>query len=444
MAGTISSWSGSGGVGAAATNTITTQNLNPSTGTATAHSSVQIPINPGSNGVLITISGTWTCVGGLIPQTSLDGVTWQTQSSATFLTYQDGTGSATISSGATGQWTCFPVGPGFFRLSANGAVTGTATVTLDAGPAGGGGGGGGGSTTIVSPIGQKAMAASVSVAIASDQSAVPVTVSGPLGQTTASASIPTTRNSDVDYRPAGSTITVVDSGSTVSGNQVTGTATAGSTYTLVVNGYGTAMFSVTGTFTATMLAEASFDGGTTWVTNLGILQLPLTSIVLASITAIGQYRVDAPGATHVRLRCTAYTSTPTVIGTATYAPTGTVRTIPGINSPALTTAIVTTSSSGAVTLVAATSGKKTHIVSLLVNASAATNVYIEDDAAGGAAAMSETWYFAANGGVSIPLVALPGGGYNLPLIEQVATNKIVSVNNSNAVAISIRVQYYVA
>lgn len=186
---------------------ITTQNLNPNTGTATPGSFVNLGfLPPGPIIVLHDILGTYTASGGLTCQVSMDGgTTWKNISSSTALTSNAGAQTATIPSGGVSQYVLSIAGGGSYRLSANGAVTGTAQVQMAAGiggPAslglGGGGGstGGGGNVTIVGPLdaqndvaiglssvggtafglGRGTAANSLSVALASDNGNVPVSV----------------------------------------------------------------------------------------------------------------------------------------------------------------------------------------------------------------------------------------------------------------------------
>lgn len=120
------------------------------------------------------------------------------------------------------------------------------------------------------------------------------------------ATLPT---SAPDVRPAGGTITVVDSASTsVSTGQngatlVTGTPTANSFYSQAVNGVGEIRVQVTGTWTGTLTFEKSIDGGTTWT--FGGAQVMSTGYVQASVTGNGIFGTDAGGATHFRVRATA-------------------------------------------------------------------------------------------------------------------------------------------
>lgn len=118
-----------------------------------------------------------------------------------------------------------------------------------------------------------------------------------------------------DLRPASSTIAVVDSGTATTTGQssvalVTGTPTAGSFQTQAINGYSSGAVTVTGVFVETLAIEASYDGAATYVPVSGLLRG--TNITTASITGPAVVSLDVTGATHVRVRATAYTS-----GTAT-------------------------------------------------------------------------------------------------------------------------------
>jgi hypothetical protein len=113
---------------AATSGTITTQNLNPNTGVATTNSTVSTGVMNAVGAVGIQVTGTYT--GALTPQVSVDGVNWiavgAIQNIAT------GALSTTIPSATQGIFICDVAGNQLFRLSANAAVTGTATVTLRA------------------------------------------------------------------------------------------------------------------------------------------------------------------------------------------------------------------------------------------------------------------------------------------------------------------------
>jgi hypothetical protein len=138
------------------------------------------------------------------------------------------------------------------------------------------------------PTGQTTMSSSAPVAIASDQSAVPVT--------------------SADTLPSSGNITVIDSGSSTATGQnsvsiITGTPTAASFYTQAISATSTARFQVTGTWTGTLQFEGSVDGGTTWV--------PITAhgtgtvYNVATITGNGVFDASVSGLTNVRVRATA-------------------------------------------------------------------------------------------------------------------------------------------
>lgn len=122
---------------------ITTQNLVPG-GAATAGSACEIR---GAIGTLTAaVTGTYTASGGLSVQVSGDSSAWVTLGATTTVT-RDSTGAttATIASAQTGTYSISGVtGKIRVRVTALGAVTGTAVVTLNAVPFGGGGGGGSG------------------------------------------------------------------------------------------------------------------------------------------------------------------------------------------------------------------------------------------------------------------------------------------------------------
>lgn len=64
---------------------------------------------------------------------------------------------------------------------------------------------------------------------------------------------------------------------------------------------------LSGTWTATVVPELSFDGGATWVATF--FQIPNTAQYVTSVAANGPYViVCAAGASHVRVRASAFTS----------------------------------------------------------------------------------------------------------------------------------------
>jgi len=68
-----------------------------------------------------------------------------------------------------------------------------------------------------------------------------------------------------------------------------------------------ASVTLSGTWTATLTPELSFDGGTTWVATF--LRIPNTAQYVSTVSANGPYTiVSASGASHARVRASAFTS----------------------------------------------------------------------------------------------------------------------------------------
>jgi hypothetical protein len=109
--------------------TITTQNLVP-TGTATSNSAVQTAALMGMSGLSVQVSGTYT--GALSFQYSNDGAAWETQTNPAMSQNQAGTPNSQINSGNTGMFYLNTQAAKYFRVTALSAVTGTATVTINA------------------------------------------------------------------------------------------------------------------------------------------------------------------------------------------------------------------------------------------------------------------------------------------------------------------------
>lgn len=115
--------------------TITTQNLNPTTGTATPGSFIKLADRNSSTyreamgRASVQVSGTYT--GALTPQISNDGLTWVAVGPNMVFNVNAGTYAQTIASGSVGVFNVFVGGAKYFRLSANAAVTGTATITIN-------------------------------------------------------------------------------------------------------------------------------------------------------------------------------------------------------------------------------------------------------------------------------------------------------------------------
>ena len=137
-------------------------------------------------------------------------------------------------------------------------------------------------TKLPASVGQKAMAASLPVVIASDQSAIPVT-----GSFAAS---------------------VIPNPDDTTGNisALNGTVSA------AVEGWQSCGVVLTGTWAATVVPEVSYDGGTTWI-SVGLVvpasvanSLP---VITGYVSANGSYQIMGMGPmTHVRVRALAYTS----------------------------------------------------------------------------------------------------------------------------------------
>jgi hypothetical protein len=108
--------------------TITTQNLVPA-GTATANSAVEITLN-GAAGLAIQVTGTYT--GALSLQVTLNGTAWITVGGLPLINLNTGGNLASITSALQSVFNADVTGFLKARITALAAVTGTATVTLQA------------------------------------------------------------------------------------------------------------------------------------------------------------------------------------------------------------------------------------------------------------------------------------------------------------------------
>lgn len=108
---------------------ITTQNLAP-TGVATANSAVELALGGQQDTIAIQVTGTYTSVGGLVLQGTVDNTNWITITDTVFKKLVDGVASATIPSGVQGIFRADVSGLSRIRVSAAGAVTGDATVSI--------------------------------------------------------------------------------------------------------------------------------------------------------------------------------------------------------------------------------------------------------------------------------------------------------------------------
>ncbi len=141
-----------------------------------------------------------------------------------------------------------------------------------------------------------------------------------IGQNVKANSIPITPASDPDIRPSPATITVVDTGSTTGSGQngasiVTGSPSAGSFVTQAVNGISTARLQLSGSWVGTLALEQSVDGGTTF----GAMACHVNGTIYSasSVTGDGIFDCEAAGATHIRVRATAFVGGGTTVVTAT-------------------------------------------------------------------------------------------------------------------------------
>jgi hypothetical protein len=128
-----------------ATGVITAINSTP-TAAASSRSAVEIDC-VGLSAVGIQIKGTYTAAGGLSGQATVDGLTWVTLGdSGTFTRKTTGVATATVTSAEQDVYTVSVRGFRTFRISALGAVTGSAAISIQGADMGAGEGGGGGGT----------------------------------------------------------------------------------------------------------------------------------------------------------------------------------------------------------------------------------------------------------------------------------------------------------
>lgn len=125
--------------------------------------------------------------------------------------------------------------------------------------------------------------------------------------------------STTDTAPATQNITAADvASSTATGANsqpiITGNPTANSFASFALAGLDTINVQISGTWLATLQAEVSFDGGTTWYIR-GFHQAG-TTVTSASVTANAAGNLNVAGCTHFRMRATAYVSGTAVVGIA--------------------------------------------------------------------------------------------------------------------------------
>lgn len=222
-------------------------------------------------------------------------------------------------------------------------------------------------------LGQKAMAASLPVVIASDQSAIPVAT--------------------VDLVPATQNITVIDSGSsTASGfnNQslITGTPTAGSAASFAVGSKEGLTIEIKGTWTGTIQFEVSIDGGTTWTPH-SAHQFGSPNFVTA-VTANFIASLNMAAKTNFRARATAAmtgTATILIVESANQATTYVANAIKLVDATAAASppqATIKAASTAAIatdtSLVVALSPNSTGVVAVTGSSPAATPVFNSNSA----------------------------------------------------------------
>jgi hypothetical protein len=169
--------------------------------------------------------------------------------------------------------------------------------------------------------------------VPSDPTAIPYSQSNPqyfnlliggflptIGQAVKANSIPVSLPSDPDIRPSPTTVTAVDTASTTSSGQnggaiITGSPTAGSFVVQAVNGASTARVQLSGTWVGTLALEQSVDGGITYGATACHINGTLYSG--SQFTGNGIFDCEVAGATHLRVRATAFVPG----GTAVITPT---------------------------------------------------------------------------------------------------------------------------
>src|SRR3954466_11430886 len=109
------------------TGTISAQNATTPLGAADANSAVEISLGGKMDTLTIQVSGTYA-VSALSLQVTEDGTNWATVAGASALVKQEGTGSATIPAAAIGVWKADVSGINKARVTALGAITGSAVV----------------------------------------------------------------------------------------------------------------------------------------------------------------------------------------------------------------------------------------------------------------------------------------------------------------------------
>lgn len=173
---------------------ITTQNL-VAAGVPTAGSSCEIrgPIGTPTG----QVTGTYTAAGGLSVQETVDGLAWKTLAATTTVTRgSTGVTSATITSAEQDTYTFNgSTGKSRIRITALGAVTGTAVVSLNNVPFGGGSGStivGGGDASAANQVSTNTKLDTINTSINASNAQLPTA----LGSQAAAASLGTTASTE--------------------------------------------------------------------------------------------------------------------------------------------------------------------------------------------------------------------------------------------------------
>lgn len=265
---------------------ITTQNLVPA-GACTTGACVETDVGTAGS-LTVQVTGTYTASGGLSAQATTNGVNWvtlcATTCSTTFTRATTGATSATIASGVTDVFQVPATGYKRIRITALGAVTGTASITMQ--------------PTQLVPSGF-------------------ASISGGAGD--ASAANQVTGNASLASIDSKIMTTATASGTITTQNLVpAGTATANSAVAITTSDKGTISAQVTGTYTGALSLQGTTDG-TNWVTICSsscsnAFTRATTGVASATITSGQQdiYTIQAAGYTQVRV-----TALAAVTGTAT-------------------------------------------------------------------------------------------------------------------------------
>lgn len=317
-----------------ASGSVTTQNLVPA-GAATAGSAVEVILADSRATVTAQITGTYTASGGLSAQVTTDGSNWITLGASSITRMSTGVSAATITSGEQDVYSIPAAGFTKLRITALGAVTGTATITLRASTAAAGSSATGvSSVTIPGTVTTKPLdGASVGPASLSASKTATVTISNaspavitwtghaltantPIVLTT-SGSLPTplvatntvyvlsvldANTFTVSLTPGGTAI------NTSSGGSGTQTATANILWIADLLGYQGATVNVTSAGTSCTITYEGSDDQTTWVTVPGAIVNSFSGANATGTSTTANYFYFPKRLRYFRARVTTYTS----------------------------------------------------------------------------------------------------------------------------------------